>query len=435
MKNLVKNTKALSKNMTYIILALIVLFAFSGGTVAIQQAIQDYTGEPTTIPPTGIAPSGEPLPEPEITYKSAVAKWSIRAALTQTDAAAGDTCYVGTLVADSNGVFDTLKKRESTEFDAAPDTSTRTYTTGDDIVIAVSSDDDAKTGATENHPRWFYIKDLSEGAAIRSFDIYNPISAISQTPGSSTFTVTESRLGDTVGTVKFVDDQTDYWDFGTFEVYEHAAKDYILAKITYAGATGSSVSNGATWIDTDAEITANFTLATHSEDLKFELNGETTNTAFGLPVLSVNEDGTIQQHNAVLIWGTDGTEVDPTDLTADGWQPINKAGLDEVAYYYVIDPRTDGGLPTMGDSFSISIPISLDTSALTASTEYEFEAWAIDWQLVSNVAIGATTTSLPSNNGFISDPGCDSVVLPLALTVSSNALATPQLMGHFTTAS
>jgi hypothetical protein len=387
-----------------------------------------------TPPPTTLPDGSSPPSISDEDIRAGVAHWNIRDALTKTATASGDTAYVGIIVADANGVFDPLNPSEETEFDAAPDTSANTYSSGADLVIAVSSDNDP-TGGYETYPRWFYISNLDHGAAIRSFNIRNPVSAISQSLSGGTykFTVTVASLGDTVGTVKWVEGATPYWDFGTFEVYGRVAKDYLIQQITNKGVVGTTLNDGATWEDTDGEINANFTMTSDTEDLYFELVGEAADVAFGLPTLAVTASGQVLQYNAVLIWGTDATGVDPIELQNDGWKPMSKAGMDEVAFYYVVDPIRDGCIPGTGGVIDLKVPITINDAALTASTEYEYEAWVLDWQNVDNVAIGATTTSLPGNNGFISDPGCDSVVEPLALTLSTGALATPQLMGHFTT--
>jgi len=208
----------------------------------------------------------------------------------------------------------------------------------------------------------------------------------------------------------------------------------MIQQITNKGVVGCTLNDGATWEDTDGEINANFTLTADTEDMNFELIGEANDVAFGLPTLAVAASGQVLQYNAVVVITTDALGIDTLELFNDGWYQIDKPDLTaDVGFYYVIDPIADKGIPARGTSFSISIPFTINDAGLTASTEYEYEGWVLDWQNVDNVARGTTTVSLPGNNGFISDPGCDTIVEPLALTVSSGSAATMQLLGHFTT--
>jgi hypothetical protein len=432
MKSFRLNKKALSKNMTYLLIVILVFAAVSWiyAEGVFDNPLEDEGEEPTT-------PS-EPNETVEGTVvHSAAGRWRIRDALTKTATASGDAAYVGIIRADANGVFDPLNPMEETEFDADPDTGKVLYSTGNDLVLAVSSDNDPTNGY-ETYPRWFYIKDLAQSAPIRAFSLTNPISCVDQFKSGNTykFTVNEANLGETVGNVQWMANQTPYWDFGTFELYGRPAKTHLLFQTVNKGTVGASVTNGATWIDTDGEITANFTLTSDKEDIFLQLIGEQADTAFGLPFLGLSASGKISQYEGVLIFGTDANDLDAEELYNDGWEPIIAAGLySETAYYYSINPVTDGCIPGTGGIISASIPVTIDDAALTASTEYEFEVWVLDAQNLENVARGATTnyTTLPGINGFISDQGLDTTVLPLAMTFSSGAVATPQLMGHFTT--
>ena len=386
--------------------------------------------------PGTVLPDGTVIPViPDASIRAAKAQWAIEDAITQTATASGDAAYVGVLKG-TGGVFNPLVSSEKTELDASPDTSAKTYSAGDSLVVSVTSDNDP-TGGYEAYPRWFYIKSLDHNAKVMAFPVGNPISAISQSKGSTgsyTFTVNENVLVDTGNRVAWLEGSTNYWDFGTFALYGRVAKDYMIQSITNKGTVGTTLNDGATWDDTDAEINANFTFTSDSEDLMFELRGEANDVCFGLPTLAVSANGQVNQYNAVLVFSTDALGVDQISIAADDWHPISKPDLTaDVAFYYIINPLSDGGIPNPGNTFSISVPITINDASLTASTEYEFEGWVLDWQNVNNVAIGATTTSLPSNNGFISDAGCDSIVEPRALTVSSGSAATMQMMGHFTT--
>jgi hypothetical protein len=387
------------------------------------------TQSPST--PSGPAPTTGPTAPPSIVTMSAKAQWGIRDALTYTAASSSATAYVGILKAQ-NGVFDPINGvSEETEFDAAPDTSAVTYSSGDELLIAVSSDLDP-TGGNETYPRWFYIENLYDGAPILALPLRNPISAISGSPGA--YTVTGSMCENTGQKAVWLGGTTNYWDFGYFETYGRVAKQNLIVQITNKGVVGCTFNDGATWEDTDAEINANFTMTSDQEDLYFELIGEAANVAFGLPTLAVTAGGEIKQYNAVLVFTTDALALDVGPLLDDGWKQISKPDLTaDLGFYYAIDPVRDGCVPGNGEIINLKVPITISDSGLTASTEYEYEGWVLDWQNLAYVASGVTTTSLPGNNGFISDPGCDAIVNPLALTVSSGSAATMQLLGHFTT--
>jgi len=431
MKSLIKDIKALSKNMTYIILAGLLLFALSGGTALIQQSINDYTGSET--PETPSIPDTVTPAIPDSSIRAALGKWRIRDALTKTATAVGDAAYVGIIKADANGNFDPLDPQEETEFaDTDPDIGATTYSIGDSLVIAVSSDNDPTSG-DETYPRWFYVESLDHNAIIYAFNLANPISSITQTKSGTTytFTVNKARCEDTGYRVAWLEGTTSYWDFKTFEVYGRVAKASVIQQITAGGVVLTTFSDGATWEDTDGEINANHTMTSDKEDLDFQMIGEANDVAWGLPYLMVGANGLVSQYNAVLIVTTDALGINVAELYDDGWQPINKPDLtDDLGFYYVI---TTEGLPRTGEKFSISVPFTVEDSGLTASTEYEVEGWAFDCQKLDNVARGSTTASLPGNNGFISDPGLDTVLQALALTVSSGSAATMQSMTHFTT--
>jgi hypothetical protein len=413
------------KPIHILVVALAIGLLASMSYIDIPGITPDGTTDPTDTGDTG---------ETGLTViRSAKAQWNIRDKLTKIATASGDTGYVGIVRADANGNFDLLDPVEETEFDAAPDTSSGTYRSGDELLIAVSSDNDP-TGGYETYPRWFYIESLADGASIKALPLRNPISAISGTPGN--YKVNGGMCEDTGYDVAWLTGTTPYWVFGDyFELYGRVAKDYLIQQITNKGVVGCTLNDGATWEDTDAEINANFTLTADTEDLYFELVGEAADVAFGLPALAVGSNGEVKQYNAVVIWATDAIGMaDLTGLFDDGWVQISKPDMTaDIAFYRIIDPVADGCIPSTGNVINCKIPISISDSGLVASTEYEYEGWVLDWQVVSYVASGITTTTVPSGNGFISEVGSDTVVEPLALTISSGSVATMQLLGHFTT--
>ena len=378
--------------------------------------------DPTTpgLPPEGVTPD---------TIMAAKAQWLIGDALTHTATASGDAAYVGICVAE-NGRFNLLNPYEETELDASPDTSSRTYSSGQSLVIAVSSDNDPTSG-DETYPRWFYINNLQHGAAIKAFPLANPISALNPIQTGNTYEYTLNDIGEIVSYVTWMEAATPYWDFGVFEVYGRVALASVIQQITAGGVVLTTFSDGASWEDTDGEINANHTMTGDKEDLNFQMLAEANDVCWGLPFLAVGANGQVTQYNAVLVITTDALGINVAEVFNDGWQPMSKPDLTaDLGFYYVL---TTEGVPSTGGKFSISIPFTVEDSGLAASTEFEVEGWAFDCQKVSNVARGSTTASLPGNNGFISDLGLDTVLQALALTVSSGSAATMQSMTHFTT--
>ena len=429
---IVRNRKAITKLGFGIVMTIILVAAAFSSLYAYKEG---WFNAPATSPPATTPPPGTPPPASVATGYSAKAQWQIRDKLTRIATASGDAGYISISRAQ-NGVFDLLNAVEETEYDAAPDTSAGTYTSGDKLILAVSSDNDP-TGGYETYPRWFYIDSLNHGSKVLAFPLLNPISALIgqvDSTGNYKYTVNTAVLEDVGQNVVWLAGTTPYWDIGTFELYGRVAKDYMIQQVTNKGVVGATLNDGAGWIDTDAEISANFTFTSDSEDLYFELVGEAADVAFGLPTLAVSSTGMVKQYNAVLIFTTDATSMTSQTLLDDGWKIMDKVGLTaDLAFYYVIDPVRDKCIPGNGGIINLKVPLTISDSGLVASTEYEFEGWVLDYQNVEDIARGTVTTSLPTVNGFLTEYGSDTVVQPLALTVSSGSAATPQMMGHFTT--
>jgi len=428
------DTKAISKNMTYLIIVCLVGVVIAGAYGYSFDINEGAIVGPNDVTPPTVTPPVPGTSTPGVTPDTIMAaklQWLISDALTKTATGTGDSGYVGITVADqTTGRFDLLDSWEKTEYDAAPDTSSRTYSTGQALLLAVSSDNDPTSG-DETYPRWFYISNLQHGAPIKALPLANPISALVPTKIGTTYEYTISDIGETVGTVVWMEAATPYWDLGVFEVYGRVAKASVIQQFTAGGVVLTTFSDGATWEDTDAEINANHTMTADKEDLNFQMIAEANDVAWGLPFLGVSANGEVSQYNSVLVFTTDALGVDVMELYNDGWQPINKPDLTaDLGFYYVI---TTEGVPNTGEKFSISIPVTIDDAGLAASTEFEFEGWAFDCQKLANVERGATTAALPGVNGIIAEYGIDTVLQALALTVSSGSAATMQSMGHFTT--
>lgn len=438
MKNLLTHKKAVQVNA--VALAFVVLFGSIVviGYAAYKSGMFDEWTDSEGTGLTALDSNGDPVDiVPPTSIRTGTAKWAISTTTTTTATASGDTAYVGILVADENGYFNPMEYSERTEMDASPDTSANFYAAGDELLMFVTTDDDA-TNCDESYGQVFYIESLDHGVSIKRLPKSNPISALTEYTDSN---------GDFVYKVDGAKCETDnqkvnwyeagdgsYWHFGTFKVYERNDNDDQIIQHISAGVVGATYNDGSTYEDTDAEINANYTFTGNDQKIYLQMIGEASDGAWGVPVLGVTSGGQIKQYQGVIIFATDAVDIDTQPITDGNWKQMNKPGLlNDVAFYYVPNVFAEGGVPSQGDTIDISVPIHIYDTGLTASTEYEFEAWFLDLQCVADVATGSTSASVPSANGVIADMGVDTVTQGVAVTLSSNAVATPQLMGHFTT--
>lgn len=402
-------------------IAIAVLFlAYWLGYIGTQPG-QVAPGAPPTTPTVPVAP--------EVEYESAALKWAIHCGITGDDVGTGSTSYVD-IYTLKNGVFDPLKKDEGVEYASAPEASALTYNYMDEVVFRVTSDKDHGSGTdmgNETYTRWFYCK-LAPGEPIKELTL----ACLSASQSSPSYKYRVNDVGpDTGWDVQYIAGTTPYWGMGAFEVYSRIGDKHLDIYLTYSGQTLSKVTDASTWVDTDAETTTNVTLATDTEDMYFKLLGEKTDMAFGLPQLVVQQNGKIEEYRAVAVMATNATSIGLSALTADGWLPMTKVDVTgELLFYKVLNPQ----IPVAGSKFDYDIEISIDASALSASTVYATDLWVYDWQLPANVAAGAVTTSLPTAYGVTNDHGCDDVMHSQALTVASSVTETEQLLGIWTTA-
>lgn len=398
----------------------------------------DYIGggdEPTASPPPPSSVTPPTVPSEDI--RTGTFKYTLTTVTTQTASVSADTAYVGVCVADGNGYFTPLVYSERIEKDAdGADASSNFYSAGDELLIVVSSDDDA-SGCNETYNRWFYIESLDHGVPVKALPKLNPQSALTEYASGSTYryTVDGSKCEVTGQTVQWYEaGDGSYWQFGTFKVYERLADENTIVQHISAGVVGATYNDGATFEDADGDINANYTFTGDTQDIFLQLIGEDDNGAWGIPTLAVTSAGQIKQYEAVIIFATDAIGIDTQPIFDDGWRQMNKVGLtNDIAFYYVVNPWAEGTVPSVGETLDLSVDITIDDSLLAASTEYEFEVWFLDYQCVEDVARGSTSASVPSGNGMCAEVGADAVSQPVALTVSSNSAATPALMGHFTT--
>jgi hypothetical protein len=130
------------------------------------------------------------------------------------------------------------------------------------------------------------------------------------------------------------------------------------------------------------------------------------------------------------------TAIGNTKLANGGWTKINDGTLyTEVAYYYDITANMGPQYPSKGSKLTFTVDIPIDAAAAAASTEFLFKVWVMDIQLESDVAVGATSTSIPTAYGMVTSYGPGALIQASAYSTSSGAGSGRILQSYLTTAS
>ena len=368
---------------------------------------------PPEAPPT--TPTGRDPATLQVTFQNSITQASISGATTTLD-----------VTAVVNGVVDFLTKSEALSVASAPDQAALFYSEGETLIFHCDSDTDA-TGGADHYDAWYYAT-LTEGTNV----CYFTPACVSVRSSSPTYTY--NFLGGGVATghkVKYTAGLTPYWDLGVMYLTPRVNKTNLDIFITAGGTTLSNAVDGATWDDGDADIVANHTMTSTSENIYFQLLSNVKDLAFGCPMYTLTQNGELQERRAVMFFTTGMTAIGAGDLADEGWYLMSKGDLyAESGYYKVLDPI----VPNRGDTFDVSIKIPIDASAAASSTAFRFGFWVHDFQMSSYVASGSPSTSIPTAYGFISEFGIDTVIHGTAtLTVGSGAGATQHMMTYVTT--
>jgi hypothetical protein len=343
-----------------------------------------------------------------------------------TDVAVSGTTTKVDITEVVDGTVDFLKSKEvGISVSSNPTQTSLYYRQNAIIILHVLSDTDA-TGGTDHYDGWYWCK-LNDNEQVYYFTP-SCVQVISTSP---TYKYQWKGGGQTTGyTVQFTSGTTPYWDIGVLYVYPRTSAANLDVYFKYRGTTLASVTDGSSFVDTVAEITANATLTSTTDDLYFEAYGGQADTDYGLPFYTVTQNGELQERKAVIIFSTAMTSIGLQTLYDNGWRTVSKSDLTaEKAFYKVIDPV----IPTRGTKFTFSVKIPVDSSAASASTAYIFKIWILDCQVPSYVETGSTTTSIPTAYGFVSEYGIDAIIFNAGLTVSSGAGATNVLESYITT--
>ena len=405
---------------TFIFLIFVVWLLFFGGLSYIQGVIEQWQAPAVPGQP-------QPSPTPGAVHEAAAIQFSVVNYVTKASITAANT-KVDIWKVAPDGTIDFLSKVQQVSVDSDPEQSTRTFAEGDTLILHVSSDVDP-TGGTDHYDGWYYVT-LRVGEPVRFFDP-SLLEVVSTSP-TYKYRFKPGVAGQPTGdVVQYTSGTTNYWGLGALYVYPRISAANLDAYLLYGGTVMASVTDGSSWVDTQAEQTADVTLASDDEKLIVKLDAGATNLCFGVPMITISSNGQLQKRVAVIIFATNATAIGTQKLFDKGWKQINDNTLTtEKAFYKVIPPQ----IPVSGSKWSLDIEIPIDASALSAGTAYSAKIWIIDFQLEDNVAIGSVSTTVPTAYG-VGEYGLDSMIYPRAYSTSSGASTGMVLYGDWTTAS
>ena len=382
--------------------------------------------------PADIAPPEIPgAPPTTPTGRSAAAlKFALRNAITEAAIITGNS-YADITKVGSDGTIDFSTRSEGpVTVNSSPEYSAETYAEGDLLIFHLSSDADP-TGGTDYYDRWYYVK-LVEGESVRRFtaDLITPV----QTSPTYKYKFKSGAQGvATTYKVQYVEGDTNYWGLGQFEVVPRVSAANLDTYLLYGGSTGSSITDGTTF-DTTAGASNNIELSTDDEEVTLKLDAGAVSVAYGCEMITLTSKYQLQTRKAIAVFSTTMTMIGTTKLTdADyPWSKIADSTLtSEVAYYCIVPEQ----IPRKGSDFELNIPLPIDASAASSSTQYTFKVWLIDFQLESDIASGTCTSSVPSAYGMVGEYGLDAMIFARPYATSSGAGTTQVLTAVIATCS
>jgi hypothetical protein len=333
----------------------------------------------------------------------------------------------------SNGVFDFLVQTDTMSHASNPDTYNVYYPEGAEVIIRVGCTGNPTNGL-DYYDGWFYVK-LVEGNPI--YHLTKDMLEVVSTSPHYSYRVRSTAGAQTTGdVVTWTSGTTHYWDVGKLLMYPRLSAanfDTALSNQTHDLAT---VLDGSTWIDTAAEVTANWTLPSDDEKLVLQVMGGAADLGWGWPLYVIGQNGEFREYHSFILVSTAMTAIGNTKLANGGWTKINDGTLyTEVAYYYDITANMGPQYPSKGSKLTFTVDIPIDAAAAAASTEFLFKVWVMDIQLESDVAVGATSTSIPTAYGMVTSYGPGALIQASAYSTSSGAGSGRILQSYLTTAS
>ena len=408
--------------------------------------IPGQTTQPPPDLPTGVVPT---TPDGDtVRYDAATIKYTVQNKLTSAAAAAGDTGYMD-ISKCVDGVWNPLHTTESFEYDAVTDESALIYNYGDQLVMHVGSDVQWTKYENETYDVFLYTT-LAPGEPIRLLTP-NEVTA-EQTSPTYKYKITGVGV-DTGQRVSYAGGTSPYWGLGAVQLYPRAGyNDADLYLLSPDGVTNSAVTaiNSAAEDDyvgsyagsginqtQQGQDGTDYTMVGTTEDFVLQIRAGAINIAYGLPTAAISATGKFEEYRAVICLSTNATGIGSAALYADGWQQVTKGdAYSEKIFYQVIEPLIPSARAKKW--VTPSYEITVDATALAASTAYCLKIWVLDWQKPSDVAGGSlsngtTTAALPSCYGMVTEYGGDSTVHYEGWGVASGLLEGCHIAGDFTT--
>lgn len=331
--------------------------------------------------------------------------------------------------ANAAGEFNLKAQADTVTVASTPDYNPATkFAQGTEIIMHVDCTGNP-SGGLDYYDNMYYTK-LIEG-----YPIYRlTYEMFTGSPGA--YKINIPANAETTGfTITYgVTSDTYYWNVGKLFIHPRASAANFDTKFSYQSTKLAEVTDGSTWIDTDAEITANATLSSTTTTAYFEVIMGAANIGYGSEVLTVDKDGEIGRLHAFLIMSTTMQNINFDPLDSNDWIAISDSSLyNEKAFAYDITANMGEqyGQKGVKDEWSIPIPIWSQAD----NTEYLFKLWCIDMQKPESVAAGYTTTTVPTAYGFLTAYGPGAMLQASAYTTSSGAGSGRILQSYLTSPS
>lgn len=322
----------------------------------------------------------------------------------------------------TNGVFNLLSVSDQVGSNSAPEQGTAFYAQGDKIIIHIE-DDTNPTGGEDYYDCWYYVNGIAEGAAVKKLTK----AQLSGSPGAYTLIDTGADTGERVHRTSGT---TEYWDIGRLGIIPRTDDASLDQFLSQGGTTMSSMTDGATEVDTQAEQTADASPAVDDFDVTYSISIDSTNLAYGAVQYTVSSMGEFQERPTFIIMATNCTALSVDHLSSQGWKVCTVTGLTAEKMFYKQLPPI---IPASGAQGSATVVIPFEASAATGSTAYNVNVWMVDVQLESNVAAGAPSTTIPTAYGMVAGYGIAAINNDEIFSVSSGETwASATLFGDFT---
>ena len=433
MKNLIRNTKAMTGKAAAILFTVIIVVSAFVGMYGYNQGW--FTAPSGGAQPGDWWPSGTTAPTQAPSGGGLQA--AIRLEVVNSVSGAGVTTSTTTVdaVAAEGGLFNFISGPKDTKAQSAnPQAMNTEWMQGTELIIMADCTGNPTNGL-DYYPAMYYVK-LEAGQHVYELDI-DSLELVSASPYKYRINTANAKmLSNTVNPT--VVSNVNYWNLGKIMMYPRQAAADVDLFLTYNSVLLSTVADASTWDDDTTDMTANATLASDLETLQFQMVGGNADLGWGKHFLVVNQQGKVVEYGAVMVMTTQMTGI----AIPTGWNALTMSTLyAEKGFYKVLNPDVADSdvsgtmFPAKGNKASWNVNIKIDATAAAASTAYLFKFWIEDCQLLDNVPFVGTSTSVPTAYGFVTDYGVGAVVHNTALTVTSGAGETEQLCTYLTTAS